>query len=187
MFPNVSEAVLDEAAARFGPDAFEPQTRSVVLSIHSYVLRVGERLILVDSLHRQPQGAAGNARNAPPQHELSGRPCSRGVRPEDVDLVLCTHLHPDHVGWNTRLADGRWVPTFPNARYLIGRTEFENANRLRGLPPIHEMAADLQTMFDDSRSSVPISSSSSTTGRRWRASSITAFGSRRLPAIRLDS
>jgi len=49
-----------------------------------------------------------------------------GYAPEDIDIVLCTHLHVDHVGWNTRLVDGRWVPTFPNARYLFARTEFEH-------------------------------------------------------------
>jgi glyoxylase-like metal-dependent hydrolase (beta-lactamase superfamily II) len=43
-----------------------------------------------------------------------------GLRPEDVDIVLCTHLHADHIGWNTRLDNGRWVPTFPKARYLTG-------------------------------------------------------------------
>ncbi len=48
-----------------------------------------------------------------------------GVKPEDIDIVLCTHLHVDHVGWNTRLENGRWVPTFPNARYLIGRRELD--------------------------------------------------------------
>ena len=48
-----------------------------------------------------------------------------GVTPADVDYVLCTHLHVDHVGWNTRLLDGRWVPTFPNARYLFHQTEFD--------------------------------------------------------------
>jgi len=48
-----------------------------------------------------------------------------GVTPEAVDYVLCTHLHVDHVGWNTRLLDGRWVPTFPNARYLFDREEWE--------------------------------------------------------------
>lgn len=48
-----------------------------------------------------------------------------GCAPEAVDLVLCTHLHVDHVGWNTRLVKGRWVPTFPNARYLFGRKEWE--------------------------------------------------------------
>jgi len=40
--------------------------------------------------------------------------------------VLCTHLHVDHVGWNTRLVNGKWVPTFPNARYLFGRKEWEH-------------------------------------------------------------
>jgi glyoxylase-like metal-dependent hydrolase (beta-lactamase superfamily II) len=49
-----------------------------------------------------------------------------GVPPEAVDLVLCTHLHVDHVGWNTRLQDGRWVPTFPRARYLFARREWEH-------------------------------------------------------------
>ena len=48
-----------------------------------------------------------------------------GVTPEQVDLVLCTHLHVDHVGWNTRLVDGRWVPTFPKARYVFGGEEWE--------------------------------------------------------------
>jgi glyoxylase-like metal-dependent hydrolase (beta-lactamase superfamily II) len=48
-----------------------------------------------------------------------------GFPPESIDVVLCTHLHVDHVGWNTKLVDGRWVPTFPRARYLIGRAEFE--------------------------------------------------------------
>jgi glyoxylase-like metal-dependent hydrolase (beta-lactamase superfamily II) len=48
-----------------------------------------------------------------------------GFPPDSIDVVLCTHLHVDHVGWNTRLEGGRWVATFPRARYLIGRTEFE--------------------------------------------------------------
>src|SRR5690606_41661132 len=53
-----------------------------------------------------------------------------GFSPEEIDFVLCTHLHFDHVGWNTRLVDGRWVPTFPNARCLLGRTGYEHWTRL---------------------------------------------------------
>jgi glyoxylase-like metal-dependent hydrolase (beta-lactamase superfamily II) len=49
-----------------------------------------------------------------------------GFAPESFDTVICTHLHVDHVGWNTRFVDGTWVPTFPNARYLIGRVESEH-------------------------------------------------------------
>jgi glyoxylase-like metal-dependent hydrolase (beta-lactamase superfamily II) len=48
-----------------------------------------------------------------------------GVTPKQVDFVLCTHLHLDHSGWNTRLVNGRWIPTFPNARYIIARPEFD--------------------------------------------------------------
>ena len=48
------------------------------------------------------------------------------AEPEDIDVVLCSHLHVDHVGWNTRLENGRWVPTFPNARYLIAKREWEH-------------------------------------------------------------
>ena len=48
-----------------------------------------------------------------------------GCNPADIHLVLCTHLHADHVGWNTRLENGRWVPTFPNARYVFSRKDFE--------------------------------------------------------------
>ena len=48
-----------------------------------------------------------------------------GVQPEEVDFVLCTHLHVDHVGWNTKLLNGRWVPTFPNAKYIFARKEYE--------------------------------------------------------------
>jgi glyoxylase-like metal-dependent hydrolase (beta-lactamase superfamily II) len=50
---------------------------------------------------------------------------SLGITPDQIDTVMCTHLHQDHVGWNTHLENGRWVPTFPNARYLFGRVENE--------------------------------------------------------------
>jgi len=56
---------------------------------------------------------------------------SLGIRPEDIDTVMCTHLHHDHVGWNTHKRDGKWVPTFTNARYLFGRKEFEAWQEMR--------------------------------------------------------
>ena len=54
-----------------------------------------------------------------------------GFPPDTINAVLCTHLHFDHVGWNTRLVNGRWVPTFPNARYLFGQREWEHWQHLR--------------------------------------------------------
>ena len=64
------------------------------------------------------------------------------VRPEAVDFVMCTHLHWDHVGWNTSLKDGRWVPTFPNARYVIARAEYEHraSQHAKGDGTMHSLA-----------------------------------------------
>jgi glyoxylase-like metal-dependent hydrolase (beta-lactamase superfamily II) len=62
-----------------------------------------------------------------------------GFKPEEIDTVLCTHLHFDHVGWNTRLIDGKWVPTFPNARYLFGRKEYEHWKMLEDTNGYHDL------------------------------------------------
>jgi glyoxylase-like metal-dependent hydrolase (beta-lactamase superfamily II) len=55
-----------------------------------------------------------------------------GFGPDDVDVVICTHLHPDHVGWNTRRVDGQWLPTFPNARYLMSRVDVDHWRHVEG-------------------------------------------------------
>lgn len=62
-----------------------------------------------------------------------------GFPAASIHAVLCTHLHFDHVGWNTRLVDGRWVPTFPQARYLFGRQEFEHWTHLRNTGGYHDV------------------------------------------------
>ena len=68
-------------------------------------------------------------RDFPPWNELQlpfrEHMTAAGFAPESIDTVLCTHLHVDHVGWNTRLVDGEWVPTFEQARYLFGREEWQ--------------------------------------------------------------
>jgi glyoxylase-like metal-dependent hydrolase (beta-lactamase superfamily II) len=104
---------------------YDPQARRLIMSVHSWVLRTERHTILVDT-------CGGNAKNRPgfagfhmQDYPWLDRLGAVGVRPEDVDFVLCTHLHVDHVGWNTHLVGGRWVPTFPNARYLASRAEFE--------------------------------------------------------------
>ncbi len=59
-----------------------------------------------------------------------------GVSVEDIDFVMCTHLHVDHVGWNTRMEGGRWVPTFPKARYIFGKTEFDYWSEQNAKAPV---------------------------------------------------
>jgi glyoxylase-like metal-dependent hydrolase (beta-lactamase superfamily II) len=93
--------------------------------IQSYVLRTKHHTILVDT-------CVGNHKNRPtrPMWHMKSDDnwmtslAAAGLRVEDIDYVMCTHLHVDHVGWNTRLENGRWVPTFPNAKYLFADREF---------------------------------------------------------------
>ena len=59
------------------------------------------------------------------------RLAAAGARPDEIDLVMCTHLHHDHVGWNTQLKDGRWVPTFPNARYVFSKPDVDYFHKAR--------------------------------------------------------
>jgi glyoxylase-like metal-dependent hydrolase (beta-lactamase superfamily II) len=94
------------------------------MSIHALVIEAPGRRMIVDTcLGNDKQG-----RGVPTWNNLSG-PFLRdlaaaGFARESIDTVMCTHLHVDHVGWNTMLVDGKWVPTFPNARYLMGAKEF---------------------------------------------------------------
>src|SRR5213083_3496556 len=94
------------------------------MSIHALIVETPERRIVVDTcLGNDKQG-----RRIPTWNNLQGPfladLAAAGYPRESIDAVLCTHLHVDHVGWNTMLVDGRWVPTFPRARYLLGRKEW---------------------------------------------------------------
>jgi glyoxylase-like metal-dependent hydrolase (beta-lactamase superfamily II) len=102
----------------------------------SWIVHAGGLTIVVDPCN-------GNGRERPtlpPAHRLDTPFLERfeatGTRPEDVDIVFCTHLHCDHCGWNTRLRGGRWVPTFPNARYLFQRREVERWDPRNGFPAV---------------------------------------------------
>ncbi|WP_316190798.1 MBL fold metallo-hydrolase [Bradyrhizobium sp. SZCCHNS2096] len=117
--------VLDEHMHWMAPNYYVPATDQFVMSVHSWLIRTPHHNILVDT-------CCGNAKQRPGSphfHGLDTRYLDRlraaGVPPEDIDYVLCTHLHVDHVGWNTRLLDGRWVPTFPNAKYVFSREELD--------------------------------------------------------------
>jgi glyoxylase-like metal-dependent hydrolase (beta-lactamase superfamily II) len=113
------------------------------MSIHSLVIETPSRRAVVDTgLGNDKQGRnvpTWNHRTTPFLETMS----AAGFTPDSIDTVLCTHLHVDHVGWNTKLVDGRWVPTFPNARYVFGRTEYEHWRD-------HSTEPDKRAVFDDS-------------------------------------
>ncbi|MBI3992850.1 MAG: MBL fold metallo-hydrolase [Candidatus Lambdaproteobacteria bacterium] len=103
---------------------FLDENLKMLLSIHSFVVKTRHHTILVDTCL-----GADKKRNVP-QWSMRKSPFLRdlaaaGCPPESVDYVFCTHMHIDHVGWNTKLENGRWVPSFPNAKYLFNKTEWE--------------------------------------------------------------
>src|SRR5262245_36126495 len=119
------------------------------MSIHALVIEAPGRRMIVDTcLGNDKQGRA-----VPTWNELSG-PFLRdlaaaGFARESIDTVMCTHLHVDHVGWNTMKVEGKWVPTFPNARYLMGRAEFEHWRADHGNEEQQHVFADsVRPVFD---------------------------------------
>lgn len=98
----------------------------LILCFQSYVVKTPHHTILIDS-------CIGNDKPRPQRPKWNMKTddtymralAAAGISVGDIDYVMCTHLHVDHVGWNTRLENGRWVPTFPKAKYVFGRTEFD--------------------------------------------------------------
>ena len=119
---------LDDRSRQQHPSWFPDGTHDgkghAFMSVHSWLVHHNGQVILVDA-------GAGNDKRRPQQKALDSlsnpfldRLRAAGVAPEDVDVVLITHIHSDHVGWNTRLEDGRWVPTFPNAHIILSDLEY---------------------------------------------------------------
>jgi len=114
-----------------------------IASVHALIVESQGRRIMVDT-------CIGNDKTLPikPWCNRSGPFLSdlqeAGFDRDSIDTVLCTHLHPDHVGWNTMLVDGTWIPTFPKAEYLFGRVEWEhwNATRNAGTTPLIEQSIE---------------------------------------------
>lgn len=94
------------------------------LVFQSWIFEAAGRVVLVD-----PCTGNGKPHPVPFFDQLDvpfiERLCETGFRPQDVDFVVCTHLHHDHCGWNTMLRGGQWVPTFPKARYVMQQAEFD--------------------------------------------------------------
>ena len=136
MFPAYDPGIGRRHLAELDAVVFDPESGKMVITYRTYVVRTPRHTILVDTCTGEDKGYA-----AP--WDFSTRPWldgfhAEGLRFEDIDYVFCTHLHIDHCGWNTVLRDGRWVPTFPNAKYVFHRREYaawEEATRRGASPP----------------------------------------------------
>ena len=107
------------------PKALDPESGKMILPVQSYLIRSRHHTILIDTCI----GCRKSYDGVPEWHDLRDETWLRhleaaGVGSGDIDYVFCTHLHLDHCGWNTRLVDGRWTPTFPNAKYILAADEY---------------------------------------------------------------
>jgi glyoxylase-like metal-dependent hydrolase (beta-lactamase superfamily II) len=147
-FPDSTNHDWEANKHWLAPDFWDPGTDQCISAIQTWVLRSEGRTILVDT-------GVGNHKERPYvpvwnhlDTAFLDNLAAAGVAPEDVDVVINTHLHIDHVGWNTRLDGSTWVPTFPNATYLMPQRDFDFWNPANA----HEPAASRGSMnvFEDS-------------------------------------
>jgi glyoxylase-like metal-dependent hydrolase (beta-lactamase superfamily II) len=151
-FPSLTAELLEENRPWLAPAALDPSNDHAVFAFQSYVIRTPHHTILVDT-------CIGNDKNYPTRPLWHRKHDDRwmdalhaaGVRVEDIDIVMCTHLHVDHVGWNTHLENGRWVPTFPNARYLISQKELDYWEGVHRKTPLPIMEDSVLPILDANR------------------------------------
>jgi glyoxylase-like metal-dependent hydrolase (beta-lactamase superfamily II) len=124
---------------------FADENGRLRMSIHTFLVETPDRRIVVDTC----LGNDKENRHIPTWNNLQTRFLSdiaeAGYPRESIDTVLCTHLHVDHVGWDTMKVGDAWVPTFPNARYLMGRAEYEHWSRVSDRPDMRFILADSVT------------------------------------------
>ena len=132
LFPDFQPDALQENLNWLAPHYYDPDKAMFPTSIHSWLLKTPQHTILIDTC-----GGNGKTRPISPRFHMLDTPYldrlkAAGVTSEQVDYVLLTHLHIDHVGWNTRFEGDRWVPTFPNAQYIMSRIERDAQDPARG-------------------------------------------------------
>ncbi len=125
-FDEALPEVVEPHRSWLEPNALDPETGKMIMPVQSYLIRTRHHTILIDTCIGCRKSYNGvpewkDRRDDTWLHNLS----IAGVNPGDIDYVFCTHLHVDHCGWNTRLMNGRWTPTFPNAKYIFAADEYK--------------------------------------------------------------
>src|SRR3569833_2931109 len=127
LFPDLTPEILAENRGWLKQVNALDDNDVLILCFQSYVVKTPHHTILIDSCigNDKPRPGRPNWDKKTDDTYMRGL-AAAGVSVDDIDVVMCTHLHVDHVGWNTRLDNGRWVPTFPNARYVFGQSEYDH-------------------------------------------------------------
>jgi glyoxylase-like metal-dependent hydrolase (beta-lactamase superfamily II) len=123
MFPTATAEAVAAHLDWMAPTYFDVASGKLKLAFQSFVLQTPQHNILIDTC------VGEDKERTHPEFHMKKWPWMDNLKaleltPADIDIVMCTHLHPDHVGWNTQLRDGRWVPTFPNAKSVFARDEY---------------------------------------------------------------
>nr|WP_314076038.1 MBL fold metallo-hydrolase [uncultured Roseococcus sp.] len=121
-FLNYDSAAKAADIAQLEPEVFEKSSGRMVITYQTFVVRTPKHVILVDTCTGEDKGY-GPPMDFPKQPWLDNL-AAQGLTVEDVDYVFCTHLHIDHCGWNTKLVNGEWMPTFPKAKYIFHKGEY---------------------------------------------------------------
>ena len=125
MLPGLTPEVLAENRTWMREAGALDDNDVLILCFQSYVVKTPHHTILIDSCIGNDKPRPRPKWNMKTDDTYTRALAAAGFSVGDIDYVMCTHLHVDHVGWNTRLENDRWVPTFPNARYVFGKTEFD--------------------------------------------------------------
>jgi len=125
LFPDLKDYQLKSHLNWLSPDFIDPKTGNLIMVFQSYVVKTKNSNILIDTC----VGNDKNRINRPFWHKQKKPYLEKlnklGLSPDDIDYVMCTHLHADHVGWNTKFENNKWVPTFPNAKYIFSKKEYD--------------------------------------------------------------
>ena len=139
LYPDLDPGAFEQYGCFLSDASYDCNAGTLTESIHTWLVRFSGYTMLVDT-------GVGNGKTLPAMPQFGhldlpylDRLLAAGVQPEAVDFVLLTHVHMDHVGWNTRFQDGRWLPTFPNARYIFSRTEQRYNASLSGHTPAPDL------------------------------------------------
>ena len=132
LLEHFDETIRDSHSDWLEPDFFNRDKNCFYSMIHSWIIETDDKTIVVDTAGGDDKDRPVSPRFHERKTGFDKRLAAAGVDPDKVDMVLLTHLHVDHVGWNTVLRDGKWVPYFPNAEHIATSTEIEFRDPKRG-------------------------------------------------------
>jgi glyoxylase-like metal-dependent hydrolase (beta-lactamase superfamily II) len=155
LLPALTPDVLAENRAWLKQAAAIDAEDVLILCFQSYIVKTPHHTILIDSCIGNDKPRPNRAKwNMKTDDTYMQGLAAAGVSVADIDFVMCTHLHVDHVGWNTRLKNGRWVPTFPNARHVFAKTEFDYWTEQNAKTPVPAFGDSVLPIVEANRAEI---------------------------------